>query len=164
MLCQPRDRKWLLLHWPPVTLWHFCSSLPTGTEFVKPVVGYFCHLCQVIYADEGEAKGQHCSSPSHYRKYQVSEELITSCLISYSSKFGRSADLCRLAGEDRPRPLEMTSPPHSFLSDAKPVLPSIYLYTGSQEVAVFWKLYLNWNIYTKVAQPTHRCSLHASQG
>lgn len=47
-------------------------SSPAGTEFVQPVVGYFCHLCQVIYADEAEAKGQHCSSPAHYRKYQVS--------------------------------------------------------------------------------------------
>ncbi|XP_026185433.1 titin-like isoform X2 [Mastacembelus armatus] len=43
---------------------------PVGTEFVRPVVGYFCHLCQLIYADEDEAKGQHCSSLMHYRKYQ----------------------------------------------------------------------------------------------
>nr|XP_019968136.1 PREDICTED: neurofilament heavy polypeptide-like [Paralichthys olivaceus] len=43
---------------------------PVGTKFVRPVVGYFCHLCQVIYADEEEAKLQHCSSLTHYRKYQ----------------------------------------------------------------------------------------------
>ncbi|KAM8733239.1 matrin 3-like 1.1 isoform 3-T5 [Acanthopagrus schlegelii] len=43
---------------------------PVGTEFVRPVVGYFCNLCQVIYADEEEAKQQHCSSLTHYRKYQ----------------------------------------------------------------------------------------------
>uniref|UniRef100_A0A8C4GM44 RRM domain-containing protein n=1 Tax=Dicentrarchus labrax TaxID=13489 RepID=A0A8C4GM44_DICLA len=43
---------------------------PVGTEFVRPVVGYFCNLCQLIYADEDEAKLQHCSSPAHYRKYQ----------------------------------------------------------------------------------------------
>ncbi|XP_074529627.1 uncharacterized protein LOC141793123 isoform X2 [Halichoeres trimaculatus] len=43
---------------------------PVGTEFVRPVVGYFCNLCQVIYADEDEAKQQHCSSEEHYRKYQ----------------------------------------------------------------------------------------------
>ncbi|XP_053284365.1 matrin 3-like 1.1 [Pleuronectes platessa] len=43
---------------------------PVGTKFVRPVVGYFCHLCQVIYADEDEAKVQHCSSRTHYRKYQ----------------------------------------------------------------------------------------------
>ncbi|XP_035016999.2 matrin 3-like 1.1 isoform X2 [Hippoglossus stenolepis] len=43
---------------------------PVGTKFVRPVVGYFCHLCQVIYADEDEAKVQHCSSLTHYRKYQ----------------------------------------------------------------------------------------------
>ncbi|KAK2848717.1 hypothetical protein Q5P01_008551 [Channa striata] len=43
---------------------------PVGTEFVRPVVGYFCHLCQLIYADEDEAKLQHCSSSMHYKKYQ----------------------------------------------------------------------------------------------
>ncbi|XP_044061909.1 matrin 3-like 1.1 isoform X5 [Siniperca chuatsi] len=43
---------------------------PVGTEFVRPVVGYFCNLCQLIYADEDEAKLQHCSSLTHYRKYQ----------------------------------------------------------------------------------------------
>ncbi|XP_070819309.1 enolase-phosphatase E1-like [Chaetodon trifascialis] len=43
---------------------------PVGAEFVRPVVGYFCHLCQLIYADEDEAKVQHCSSLTHYRKYQ----------------------------------------------------------------------------------------------
>ncbi|XP_041653402.1 zinc finger protein 638-like isoform X2 [Cheilinus undulatus] len=43
---------------------------PVGTEFVRPVVGYFCNLCQLIYADEDEAKQKHCSSLEHYRKYQ----------------------------------------------------------------------------------------------
>ncbi|XP_030595072.1 matrin 3-like 1.1 isoform X2 [Archocentrus centrarchus] len=43
---------------------------PVGTEFVRPVVGYFCNLCQLIFADEDEAKQQHCSSPTHYNKYQ----------------------------------------------------------------------------------------------
>ncbi|XP_068180963.1 matrin 3-like 1.1 isoform X2 [Antennarius striatus] len=48
---------------------------PVGTEFVRPVVGYFCNLCQLIYADEDEAKVQHCSSAAHYRKYQVSVQV-----------------------------------------------------------------------------------------
>uniref|UniRef100_A0A668V4M4 Matrin-type domain-containing protein n=1 Tax=Oreochromis aureus TaxID=47969 RepID=A0A668V4M4_OREAU len=39
-----------------------------GTEFVRPVVGYFCNLCQLIFAEEDEAKQQHCSSLSHYKK------------------------------------------------------------------------------------------------
>ncbi|KAF1385123.1 hypothetical protein PFLUV_G00127410 [Perca fluviatilis] len=39
-------------------------------EFIRPVVGYFCNLCQLIYADEDEAKLQHCRSQTHYRKYQ----------------------------------------------------------------------------------------------
>lgn len=43
---------------------------PIGVEFVRPVVGYFCNLCQQIYADEDEAKVVHCSTAAHYRKYQ----------------------------------------------------------------------------------------------
>ncbi len=51
-----------------LTVWCFSAA---GTEFVRPVVGYFCSLCQLIYADEDEAKLQHCSSAAHYNKYQV---------------------------------------------------------------------------------------------
>ncbi|KAK5609098.1 hypothetical protein CRENBAI_016078 [Crenichthys baileyi] len=43
---------------------------PVGAEFVRPVVGYFCNLCQLIFIDEDEAKFQHCSTPAHYRNYQ----------------------------------------------------------------------------------------------
>ncbi|KAJ3587257.1 hypothetical protein NHX12_010855 [Muraenolepis orangiensis] len=39
-------------------------------EFVRPVVGYFCNLCEVIYVDEDEAKTTHCSSLTHYQKYK----------------------------------------------------------------------------------------------
>uniref|UniRef100_A0A673ZZB8 Matrin-3-like n=1 Tax=Salmo trutta TaxID=8032 RepID=A0A673ZZB8_SALTR len=38
-------------------------------EFIKPVMGYFCNLCQVIYVNEDEAKNQHCSSLCHYLKF-----------------------------------------------------------------------------------------------
>ncbi|XP_030621443.1 matrin-3 [Chanos chanos] len=41
---------------------------PVGREFVRPVVGYFCNLCNVIYASEEEAKEEHCSTLSHYQK------------------------------------------------------------------------------------------------
>ncbi|XP_062856673.1 zinc finger protein 638-like isoform X2 [Trichomycterus rosablanca] len=41
---------------------------PVGTEFVRPVVGYFCNLCNVIYASEEEAKDEHCRTPSHREK------------------------------------------------------------------------------------------------
>ncbi|KAG7464222.1 matrin-3-like isoform X2, partial [Solea senegalensis] len=45
-------------------------SKPVGSKFVRPVVAYLCSLCDEIYADEDEAKLQHCSSLTHYRKYQ----------------------------------------------------------------------------------------------
>ncbi|XP_019713829.1 matrin 3-like 1.1 [Hippocampus comes] len=50
---------------------------PVGTEFVRPVVGYFCNLCQVIYADEDEAKVRHCSSRQHHFKYREKMKLAT---------------------------------------------------------------------------------------
>ncbi|KAK2838602.1 hypothetical protein Q7C36_013416 [Tachysurus vachellii] len=47
---------------------------PVGTEFVRPVVGYFCNLCNVIYATEEEAKDEHCKSPSHREKVKEHKE------------------------------------------------------------------------------------------
>ncbi|XP_051506616.1 matrin-3-like isoform X2 [Myxocyprinus asiaticus] len=41
---------------------------PAGTEFVRPVVGYFCSLCNAIYASEEEAKNEHCRTALHYQK------------------------------------------------------------------------------------------------
>ncbi|KAM9510849.1 uncharacterized protein ACWYII_045555 isoform 1-T1 [Salvelinus alpinus] len=46
----------------------FQANNPVGREFIKPVMGYFCDLCQVIYVNEDEAKNQHCSSLCHYLK------------------------------------------------------------------------------------------------
>ncbi|KAM9510854.1 uncharacterized protein ACWYII_045556 isoform 3-T3 [Salvelinus alpinus] len=47
----------------------FQANNPVGREFIKPVMGYFCDLCQVIYVNEDEAKNQHCSSLCHYLKF-----------------------------------------------------------------------------------------------
>ncbi|XP_064811455.1 uncharacterized protein LOC135526754 isoform X2 [Oncorhynchus masou masou] len=47
----------------------FQANNPVGREFIKPVIGYFCDLCQVIYVHEDEAKDQHCSSLCHYLKF-----------------------------------------------------------------------------------------------
>lgn len=41
---------------------------------MRPVVGYYCNLCQLIFSDEDEAKGDHCRTPAHYAKYQVAME------------------------------------------------------------------------------------------
>ncbi|XP_041929747.1 matrin 3-like 1.1 isoform X1 [Alosa sapidissima] len=43
---------------------------PVGQEFVRPVVGYFCNLCNIIYATEEEAKNEHCSSLPHFQKFK----------------------------------------------------------------------------------------------
>ncbi|XP_037116588.1 uncharacterized protein LOC119128361 isoform X3 [Syngnathus acus] len=50
---------------------------PIGIQFVRPVVGYFCNLCQLIYADEDEAKVQHCSSRQHHFKYWEKMKMAT---------------------------------------------------------------------------------------
>ncbi|KAM7389288.1 hypothetical protein PAMP_023274 [Pampus punctatissimus] len=77
-------------------------SKPVGTEFVRPVVGYFCNLCQVIYVDEDEAKLQHCSSRSHYIKYQVSSQysqLLQTQLLVHIPDL--TSDLLILTAEDK---------------------------------------------------------------
>ncbi|XP_066505265.1 matrin 3-like 1.1 [Hoplias malabaricus] len=51
---------------------------PVGTEFVRPVVGYFCNLCNVIYSSEEEAKDEHCRTPSHHEKFREHMEKIAS--------------------------------------------------------------------------------------
>lgn len=48
----------------------------TGTEFVRPVVGYFCNLCNVIYASEEEAKDEHCRSAEHHEKVKVNVQVF----------------------------------------------------------------------------------------
>ncbi|XP_064874408.1 matrin-3-like [Oncorhynchus nerka] len=47
----------------------FQPNNPVGREFITPVMGYFCNLCQVAYVNEDEAKNQHCSSLCHYLKF-----------------------------------------------------------------------------------------------
>ncbi|KAK9962953.1 hypothetical protein ABG768_006188 [Culter alburnus] len=47
---------------------------PVGTEFVRPVVGYFCSLCNAIYASEEEAKDEHCRTPLHHQKLKEHKE------------------------------------------------------------------------------------------
>ncbi|XP_064875099.1 matrin-3-like [Oncorhynchus nerka] len=47
----------------------FQPNNPVGREFITPVMGYFCNLCQVVYVNEDEAKNQHCSSLCHYLKF-----------------------------------------------------------------------------------------------
>ncbi|KAG1935152.1 matrin-3 isoform a [Pimephales promelas] len=44
---------------------------PVGMEFIRPVVGYFCSLCNAIYASEEEAKDNHCRTPLHHQKLKA---------------------------------------------------------------------------------------------
>ncbi|KTG34851.1 hypothetical protein cypCar_00010185 [Cyprinus carpio] len=55
---------------------------PVGTEFVRPVVGYFCSLCNAIYASEEEAKDEHCRTPMHHQKLKANlHRLLTFTII-----------------------------------------------------------------------------------
>ncbi|XP_039510278.1 matrin 3-like 1.1 isoform X2 [Pimephales promelas] len=47
---------------------------PVGMEFIRPVVGYFCSLCNAIYASEEEAKDNHCRTPLHHQKLKDHKE------------------------------------------------------------------------------------------
>uniref|UniRef100_A0A8C2F3L0 Matrin 3-like 1.1 n=1 Tax=Cyprinus carpio TaxID=7962 RepID=A0A8C2F3L0_CYPCA len=57
-------------------------TLPTGTEFVRPVVGYFCSLCNAIYASEEEAKDEHCRTPMHHQKLKANLYRLLICTHS----------------------------------------------------------------------------------
>uniref|UniRef100_A0A672MH95 Matrin 3-like 1.1 n=1 Tax=Sinocyclocheilus grahami TaxID=75366 RepID=A0A672MH95_SINGR len=48
-----------------------------NSDFVRPVVGYFCSLCNAIYASEEEAKGEHCRTPMHHQKLKEHKERST---------------------------------------------------------------------------------------
>ncbi|XP_059371451.1 matrin 3-like 1.1 isoform X2 [Carassius carassius] len=50
---------------------------PVGAEFIRPVVGYFCSLCNTIYASEEEAKDEHCRTPMHHQKLKEHKERST---------------------------------------------------------------------------------------
>lgn len=56
-------------------------TLPTGTEFVRPVVGYFCSLCNAIYASEEEAKDEHCRTPMHHQKLKANLHRLLICML-----------------------------------------------------------------------------------
>ncbi|MFT7810154.1 RNA-binding protein 20-like isoform X2 [Arapaima gigas] len=47
------------------------SLCPVGQEFVQPVVGYLCSLCDTIFTSEDEAKNKHCGSLTHHEKFQA---------------------------------------------------------------------------------------------
>ncbi|XP_073676335.1 matrin 3-like 1.1 [Garra rufa] len=65
-----------------VTETHTPSVLdPVGTEFVRPVVGYFCNLCNAIYSSEEEAKNEHCRTPMHHQKLKANLHRLLTCII-----------------------------------------------------------------------------------
>ncbi|XP_077092034.1 matrin 3-like 1.1 [Siphateles boraxobius] len=47
---------------------------PVGTEFIRPVVGYLCSLCNAIYSSEEEAKDNHCRTPLHHQNLKEHKE------------------------------------------------------------------------------------------
>lgn len=63
------------------------GTLPTGTEFVRPVVGYFCSLCNAIYASEEEAKDEHCRTTMHHQKLKANLHRLLICMIILHIRF-----------------------------------------------------------------------------
>ncbi|KAA0716297.1 Matrin-3 [Triplophysa tibetana] len=42
-----------------------------GVNYVIPVTGFFCKLCNVFYSDETKANSEHCKSLEHYNNLKV---------------------------------------------------------------------------------------------
>lgn len=42
-----------------------------GVNYVIPVAGFFCKLCNVFYSDENKAKFEHCKTLEHYNNLKV---------------------------------------------------------------------------------------------
>lgn len=61
-----------------VLVYKTSDDLVTGTEFVRPVIGYSCTLCNILYASEEEAKEEHCRSLSHREKVKVNSHVFIS--------------------------------------------------------------------------------------
>ncbi|KAL0192028.1 hypothetical protein M9458_010324, partial [Cirrhinus mrigala] len=40
-------------------------------NYVIPVTGFFCKLCNIFYTDENRAKSEHCRSLEHYNNLKV---------------------------------------------------------------------------------------------
>lgn len=45
---------------------------PTGVDFMVPVMGYVCRICQKFYHGNSGAKLSHCKSSGHLENLQVS--------------------------------------------------------------------------------------------
>ncbi|XP_039517971.1 RNA-binding protein 20 [Pimephales promelas] len=42
-----------------------------GVDYVIPVTGFFCKLCNIFYTDESKAKSQHCRSLEHHNNFKL---------------------------------------------------------------------------------------------
>lgn len=42
-----------------------------GVNYIIPVTGFFCKLCNVFYSDETKANSEHCKSLEHYNNLKV---------------------------------------------------------------------------------------------
>ncbi|XP_041368978.1 glutamic acid-rich protein-like [Gigantopelta aegis] len=49
------------------------KDTPVGVDFVTPVTGFFCKLCNKFYKKETTAKVDHCSSVTHYHLWKKSQ-------------------------------------------------------------------------------------------
>ena len=53
-----------------------------GGDQLVSVVGHFCRLCRMFYADEYTAKVVHCGSREHRDKYEVLKNLASTDSIA----------------------------------------------------------------------------------
>ncbi|GFO45579.1 Cdkn1a interacting Zinc finger protein 1a [Plakobranchus ocellatus] len=57
-----------------LTIPEFNAENPVGQNYIIPVTGFFCKLCNKFYNNEKSAKGPHCQSEGHYEKFKAATE------------------------------------------------------------------------------------------
>ncbi|GFR78411.1 Cdkn1a interacting zinc finger protein 1a [Elysia marginata] len=57
-----------------LTIPEFNSEVPVGQNFIIPVTGFFCKLCNKFYNNEKSAKVTHCQTEAHYEKFKLAME------------------------------------------------------------------------------------------
>ncbi|RUS87198.1 hypothetical protein EGW08_005038 [Elysia chlorotica] len=58
-----------------LTIPEFNPDSAVGQNFIIPVTGFFCKLCNKFYNNEKSAKGAHCQTEGHYEKFKAAIEV-----------------------------------------------------------------------------------------
>lgn len=92
------DFLWLLSSWVEMT--HFLDFVPllAGSEFLIPITGYYCQLCEEFLGDPISGE-QHVKGHQHNEKYKVG---LCSSLWSFPTFCSNPFDVVKLRARKSP--------------------------------------------------------------